>query len=253
MKRWLFVLAAPALCLFVSSGVFGGDKTTDAKSAVRPTGQLMGMHVQNTKNESLGHVEDYVIDMTNGKTVYVAMGRGQVAGFGGSLYAIAPEALSMSPDGEHMILDAANQDFDKAKGFDHNAWPTEPDRRWGKPTAVVKVAAKKENLSRVSVINRLYVNGREDKKLGRIYDLAMTCPGHQVIYAAVQQGGTLGFGGKLVAIPWQAITLKMPALDPQRRAFFLDATAEEFGNATGFTSDRWPEQPSTTFKSGRRD
>jgi sporulation protein YlmC with PRC-barrel domain len=251
MKRWLLVLAAPALCLFVSSGAFGDDKTTDAKSVVRPAGQLLGMHVQNTKNESLGHVEDYVIDMTNGKTVYVAMARGQVAGFGGSLFAIAPEALSMSSNGEYMILDATNQDFDKATGFDLNAWPTQPDRRWGKPTGVV--VAKKENLARVSVINRLYVNGRENKSLGRIYDLAMTCPGHQVIYAAVQQGGTLGFGGKLIAVPWQAMTLKMPALDPQRRAFFLDATAQQFENASGFTSDRWPEQPNTAFKAGRRD
>jgi sporulation protein YlmC with PRC-barrel domain len=251
MKRCLFVLAAPALCLFVSSGAFADDKTTDAKSVVRPTGQLMGMHVQNTKNETLGHVEDYVIDFTNGKTVYVAMARGQFAGFGGSLFAIAPEALSMSPNGEYMILDATNQDFDKATGFDLNAWPTQPDRRWGKPTGVV--VANKENLARVNVIHRLYVNGRENKSLGRIYDLAMTCPGHQVIYAAVQQGGTLGFGGKLIAVPWQALTLKMPTLDPQRRAFFLDATAQEFQNATGFTSDRWPEQPNTTFKAGRRD
>jgi len=261
MKRWLFALAAPALCLFVTANVFGDDKATDAKSTVRPAGQLIGMDVRNPKNESLGHIQDFVINMTNGKAVYVAMARGQVLGFGGNLFAIAPEALSMSANGDYIVLDANNQDFENAKGFDQNAWPTQPDRRWGKTSTAANVertvenalSKTNDNLSRVSALTGLQVYGRDDKVLGRVYDLAMTCPGHQVIYAAVQHGGTLGIGGKLIAVPWNALTMKAPALDPQRRAFYLDATQQEFENAAGFTSERWPTEANTTFKSRVRD
>jgi sporulation protein YlmC with PRC-barrel domain len=264
MKRWLFALAVPALTLFVTANTFGQDKTTGTGNVVRPAGQIMGMDVRNTKNESLGHIQDIVINMRSGNIVYVAMARDQVLGFGGSLYAIAPEALKPSPNHEYVILDANNADFENVKGFDQNSWPNQPDRRWGKTSTtgavertvdktVDNVTGKTENLARISAINGLYVYGRDDKSLGSVYDLAVNCGEHKVIYAAVQHGGTLGIGGKLIAVPWNALTMKTPALNPQRRAFYLDATQQEFDNAQGFNSDRWPAEANTAFKSSRRD
>jgi sporulation protein YlmC with PRC-barrel domain len=264
MKRWLFVLT-PALCLFMSTSVFAQDRTEDrARRAVHPAGQIMGMDVRNTKNESLGHVEDLVVNTKDGKCVYMAMARGQVLGFGGSLFAIAPEAIKMSSNGEYLILDASTQEFENAKGFDQNAWPTQPNRRFGKGAADANnrdandreqtardtgTVKGNDNLSRVSALQGLYVYGRDDKQLGRVYDIAMDCNKQQIAYAAIHHGGTLGIGGKLVAVPWNALTMKAPALDPQRRAFYLDTTEAEFERAAGngFTSDNWPQTAPTTF------
>lgn len=263
MKRWLFILA-PALCLFVSASTFAQERTQErSKRAVHPTGQIMGMDIRNSKNESLGHVEDFVIRMKDGKCVYVAMARGQVLGFGGSLFAIAPEALTMAANGEHLILNATTQEFENAKGFDLNQWPTEPNRRWGKTAnnadandreQPVRENAKGGNdLARLSSVKGLYVYGSNDKQLGSVYDFAMNCNKHQIAYAAVHHGSTLGIGGKLVAVPWSALSMKSPALDPQRRAFYLNATPQEFEAAPSFTTDNYPEQPVATFRSTQRD
>jgi sporulation protein YlmC with PRC-barrel domain len=264
MKRWLCALTVPVVCLVVSAGTVSAQQN-DGKRTIHPAGKIMGMDVRNTKNESLGHIEDIVVNMRDGRTVYAALGRGQVLGFGGSLYAIAPDALSLAPNGEYVVLNANNADFENAKGFDQNAWPTGPDRRWGGKAsanlgnvtlAAVDAAIGRDNLARVTAINGLNVYGRDDSNkevvVGRIYDLAMNCDTHQVAYAGVHHGGTLGVGGKLIALPWSALTLRAPALNPQQRAFFVDATVRDFENAEGFTTDNWPAQANLRFKDSKR-
>jgi len=261
MQKWLCLLAVPALCLFFSASAPSQEKS-ETKRAVHPAGQIIGMDVRNRKNESLGHIEDIVINMKDGKSVYAAMARGQVLGFGGSMFAIPPEALTMGPNNEYLILEANNADFENAKGFDQNAWPAEPGPRWRKANATTRVepnpgtVKSNENLARVSAITGLSVYGKDEGKdvvVGRIYDLAMNCNEHQIAYAAVHHGGTLGVGGKLVAVTWGALTMKAPALDPQRRAFYINATPRDFETAEGFTTDSWPEQPNARFKSIRTE
>jgi sporulation protein YlmC with PRC-barrel domain len=246
------------LCLFLAANVFAQER---AKVTIRPAGQIIGMNVQNTKGESLGHVQDCVINMKDGKVVYVALARGQVLGFGGSLYAIDPKSLTMAANGENLILDATNQQFENVKGFDQNAWPTRPTfnagataaneatREDNRQTGSVKA---NENMARISALQGLNVYGRDDKSVGRIYDLALNCNEHRVTYAAVHHGGALGIGGKLVAVPWEALAMKAPALNPQQRAFYVNATTQDFENAQGFNSDNWPLQPNASFRDLRR-
>jgi len=263
MRRLLCALAVPVVCLVVSAGSVSAQQN-DGKRTIHPAGKIIGMDVRNTKNESLGHIEDIVINLKDGRVVYVALGRGQVLGFGGSLFAVAPDALSMAPNGEFIVLNTTNADLDAAKGFDLNAWPNSPDRRWGGKSVAAEINATvgttlakgNDNLARVSAVNGLNVYGRDESSkevvVGRIYDLALNCDTHQVAYAAVHHGGTLGVGGKLIAMPWAALTLRAPALNPQQRAFFVDATMRDFETADGFTSDNWPAQPSARFKDSKR-
>ena len=264
MQKCLFALAAPALCLFMTTNAFGADQRTDGKRMIHPAGKILGLEIRNPKGESLGYVEDVVVNMKDGKCVYAVMSRGKVLGFGGNFFAIAPDALRMGDKNEFLVLDATNQEFENAKGFDQNSWPTVPERRWGKSTAAVTNDAPTgtlkghDNLARVTAITGLPVYGRgtgENKEamIGRIYDLAMDCSNHQIGYAAVHHGGTLGVGGKLYAVPWQALTLRAPALDPQRRSFYINATEQDFENATGFTSDNWPLEPNAKLNQRREN
>jgi sporulation protein YlmC with PRC-barrel domain len=267
MHKCLFALAAPALCLFVTATAFGQEQRNDAKRTIHPAGQILGMEIRNPKGDSLGYVEDIVVNLKDGKTVYVAMSRNKVLGFGGSFYAIAPDALRPGTNNEFLVLDATNQEFENAKGFDQNNWPRTPERRWGKSTATrndetpraenVENGKGYENMARVTAITGLPVYGRgegdKEAMVGRIYDFAMNCNEHQIAYAAVHHGGTLGVGGKLIAVPWQALTLRAPALDPQRRAFFINATAQQFEAAEGFTSDNWPTEPNARFRDLKRE
>lgn len=266
MRGWLCSLAASAFCLFLCGPVLGQEKEKASDQAVVPAYKLIGMNVKNAKGESLGHIEDLVIRMKDGRIAYAALSRGKVLGFGGNLFAIAPEALTLAANREHFVLEASEKDFENAKGFDQNNWPAAPDRRWGKTTDATEAAAApqerraradrpemNEDLARVSAINGLGVTGRDDKSLGRIYGLAVDWSDHRrVVYAAIHYGGTAGIGGKLIAVAWDALAMKTPTFEPQRRVFFLNATQQDMENATGFTSDSWPAQPDARFQPLRR-
>lgn len=55
-------------------------------------------------------------------------------------------------------------------------------------------------------------------------------------------GGFLGFGGKLFAIPWQALTLNEP-----EHEFILNADRKLLENAPGFDRDNWPNMADPEF------
>jgi hypothetical protein len=57
----------------------------------------------------------------------------------------------------------------------------------------------------------------------------------RVAYAVLAEGGFLGMGSTLHAIPWSALTL-----DTDEKCFFVDITAEQIKNEPGFDKDHWP-------------
>jgi Cu/Ag efflux protein CusF len=74
--------------------------------------------------------------------------------------------------------------------------------------------------------------------LGKIDDLVINPADGQVIYAALSYGSVLGLGGKLFAVPWEALQLQ-----PDGKTFVLNITKEELENAPGFDKGTWPQQP----------
>jgi sporulation protein YlmC with PRC-barrel domain len=260
MNKFLRLLAVPLAALAFSTIAVGDDQSKTTPT-VRPADQILGMNIRNQDNQSLGHIEDLVVNVKTGKLVYAAMARGQILGFGGSLYAIAPEALQMSANGENLILNASNSDFENVRGFDQNAWPTAPNRRWGQTAAATTTERRPEtgretgtvksnqDLARVSALQGLYVYGSNKKSLGRAYDLVINWPQHEVAYVAVQQGaGAFNTGGKLYAVPLTALSLQTPPDEREGRAFHMNATQQDFDRANSFTSDHWPNQPAEHFR-----
>jgi sporulation protein YlmC with PRC-barrel domain len=72
---------------------------------------------------------------------------------------------------------------------------------------------------------------RRGEDLGVIEDIVIDVQRGAVAYAVV----ACGPGGRLFAIPWNAITL-----DTTRHRFILDAEKERFEHAPGFDKDHWP-------------
>lgn len=78
--------------------------------------------------------------------------------------------------------------------------------------------------------------------LGEIKDIMIDVKNGCVAYAVLSKGGILGFGDKLFAIPWSALTL-----DADRKCFILDVSKERMDKAPGFDKDHWPSMGDTNW------
>jgi sporulation protein YlmC with PRC-barrel domain len=254
-----------ALSIFLGQSLVAGENPSNREHNVKRASKLNGMYVKAGQGEdaqTLGHVEDMVVNMRDGSIVYVAVGHGQTLGFGGKLFAVAPDAFRLSDNGEYLILNGVTeQDFANGKGFDANAWPTRPDQTWSRGEGKVQKAVKEagrdvkeavqgkdgNKLTRASAIIGMAVRTPQDKSLGNVYDLAVDCSNHKIAYAAINYGSTLGVGGKLIAVPWDRLQIKSLDLRPGSNVFVLNTTQEQMERAPNFTNENWPAQANEEF------
>lgn len=97
--------------------------------------QMMGMNIQNPQGNSVGKVEDLVIDADRGKVRYAAVTYGGFLGLGNKLFAVPYEAFRCKTDpndhdDRHLILDVTQQQLNGATGFDEKRWPNFGDREF---------------------------------------------------------------------------------------------------------------------------
>jgi len=108
------------------------DKTSGR--AIRAS-QLTGMNIVNPKGESLGRVDDIVLDGQTGRIRYLAVSYGGFLGFGDTLFAVPYEAFRFYVDpadaGNQMfVLDVTQQQLEGAQGFDQDNWPNFADKKF---------------------------------------------------------------------------------------------------------------------------
>jgi sporulation protein YlmC with PRC-barrel domain len=88
--------------------------------------KIVGMAVKNSAGESLGKVEDLVIDERGGVR-YAAISFGGFLGFNEKLFAVPFSLLHFkaNPDSatSHVELNVTKQVMEKAPGFSTDAWP----------------------------------------------------------------------------------------------------------------------------------
>lgn len=91
---------------------------------------LTGDHVHNTKDEHLGDIKEFMLDMRTGKVAYAVMSHGGVFTIGEKLFAVPFSALKLDTVNKRFTLDVAKERFDNAPGFDSNNWPDMADQSW---------------------------------------------------------------------------------------------------------------------------
>ncbi len=74
------------------------------------------------------------------------------------------------------------------------------------------------------------------EELGEMKELMIDLDLGRIAYAVLSFGGILGMGKKLIAIPWEALTL-----DTDRHVFILAAEKELLERAPAFDNDNWPD------------
>lgn len=114
------------------AGPFGRlDPKTSGRS-VRAS-QLIGMNVVSRSNESLGDVNDLLIDAESGRIRYAALSFGGVLGIGDKLFAVPWQMFQAQPDPEdpdefRLVLNVEEEALRNAPGFDQQQWPNMADK-----------------------------------------------------------------------------------------------------------------------------
>lgn len=89
---------------------------------------MIGDAVRNPKGESLGKIEEIMIDRHTGNVAYAVLSFGGIMGVGDKLFAVPWEALSVDTSEHEFVIDVDKERLENAPGFDKNDWPSSPDR-----------------------------------------------------------------------------------------------------------------------------
>jgi sporulation protein YlmC with PRC-barrel domain len=102
-------------------------KTTN--TTVRAS-KLIGTNLKNSNDESVGEINDMVIDAKSGKVRYVAVTYGGFLGLGSKLFAVPFEAFrvrqntsALRPGDFMLTLDVTKDQLQGSQGFDNDHWP----------------------------------------------------------------------------------------------------------------------------------
>ena len=256
------------------------DATKGAQSAqLRGTArckasQLIGCAITNSKNESLGEIEDIVLDGANQRIAYAVVGFGGVLGMGEKYFAMpwrVIEVTQRSEDDKPRATLGLDQDTLKAApGFDQSKWPDMANPTWAKqvdeyyrarhekarpegaaepkgsgvegksgvdraPTSKVFVHRRLSKLIGMDVVDVQF------RKLADVEDLIVDTNFAAVDGALLSFGGTLGLGEKLVLVPTEAMTL-----NHEKAVFVLPCTTENLeamalagGKLPALNNDEW--------------
>ena len=92
---------------------------------------MIGDSVVNGKGESLGKIEDFIIDPLSARVDYAVLSFGGFLGVGDKLFAVPLEALKLSREEKRFILDVEKERLKNAPGFEKGKWPATSDRAFG--------------------------------------------------------------------------------------------------------------------------
>ncbi len=86
------------------------------------------------------------------------------------------------------------------------------------------------------------LNGQD---VGKIEELMVDVTTGRVAYAVLSFGGFLGFGSKLFALPWSALTV-----DEAKKRFVVNVNREVLERMPGFDKEHWPDLNDLEYATG---
>ena len=91
---------------------------------------IIGDKVENALGESLGKIDNLMINLNSGIIEYAVLEFGAVLGIGGKLFAIPFSELHVDPTREIFILNKDKDYLKSMPGFDKNHWPDTNDHSY---------------------------------------------------------------------------------------------------------------------------
>ncbi|MHB8907549.1 MAG: PRC-barrel domain-containing protein [Syntrophales bacterium] len=93
--------------------------------------KIIGSQVINGKGETLGKIENLVIDIDTGRILYAVLESGGFLGLGEKLFPVPWESLAALPAEGVFFLNQSKEQMVKAPSFDKNNLPDLTDMHWG--------------------------------------------------------------------------------------------------------------------------
>ena len=245
------------------------DKKTKG-DAIRLS-QVIGMNARNSQCKKLGEITDAMLDTgASARVRYAVLSFGGFAGIGNKLFAIPWPAIKFGHDADrdqnYVLFDVTEESLKSTPGLDKDHWPNLGNRRWmrevdeyhnidtqgGTPdvyvlpqardpaTAALLRAQHDFRLHRGSEVLGMTIKNAVGDKLGNVEDIVVDMKSGDISYLAMSFGGFLGIGDKLLAVPWEAVSVQY---DLEQKEYFVlfDVTKDQLNQADGFDKDDWPE------------
>ncbi|MFW6092708.1 MAG: PRC-barrel domain-containing protein [Pseudomonadota bacterium] len=94
------------------------------QAGVKKASELMGKTVRDDQGEELGEIDDFALDMEQGKLAYVVLSTGGM--FQEKLVGIPASALQSDPQTEEFIASVSQQELEQAQELPEDNWPQQP-------------------------------------------------------------------------------------------------------------------------------
>ena len=126
--------ADPALQTEHSANYRGSDLSTSPN--IHRASEIIGLNVMTPNNEdTIGKVDDLVLDANNGTIRYAAVSVGGFLGIGDKMVAVPWKAFDCKKDEDgnsYLSLNTTKEKLEKAPGFDQNNWPDFASQTWSR-------------------------------------------------------------------------------------------------------------------------
>jgi sporulation protein YlmC with PRC-barrel domain len=106
----------------VCQPTIGPDPTARLGRVQRAT-KLLGVSVKDVQNETIGKVENLMVDLPAGRVVAVILSSGEFLGMTGELSAVPPAAFQFNSEQKCLQLDVSKETLRNAPHFKADHWP----------------------------------------------------------------------------------------------------------------------------------
>lgn len=130
-------LALSLVAALFATSAYAADPalpSVPVKASIHRASQVIGMSVYNANSESIGTVNDIVVDGKTGQCRYLAIKFGTTFGLGGKLFAVPYTAVQFRYDSKtnqhYVLFDVRKEQLEQAPGFPSDNWPDFGDARF---------------------------------------------------------------------------------------------------------------------------
>ena len=103
-------------------GGAGTSASTGEFHNVHKATDLIGMNVKNVSDQSMGKVDNVMLNLPQGRIAYIILDPDRSLALGSDLYALPPNAFSMNADGKSLTSDISKDKLAAAPHFAKNNW-----------------------------------------------------------------------------------------------------------------------------------